>query len=399
MKYDGNHGEMEKEFKNELMKLIEHLLSPKNLVIKKINQKNLTSSEYFEYVKRYLTTFQSEELPKAETIYESTIKQQLSIVINSCLKDYKDESDKKQHLINTIDHIQVFHEMFKSYAILKYHDSNKMGNNEHHVEFKDILMKQIDNEYKGWSKQLNKRITATMQENQKKTEEKDTELSRIKHEVISNKKLIKELKDNLEISKGKLDVMTNEKNMLNDELTANRIKIEELKAETEILVNEKDKLNTINKVNSEELEQLKERLNSIINLKNKNETKIKFLECQSQQSEEREKELHEKIDDLKAKNVQKINELRNQLKSESDKITKLEDELKSEKERHQKNVRLAEVELQQKVSELSEVSEELDLKEIEIINLKKIQLQNFEKPEELQRIISIKQINESCHLL
>lgn len=77
--YNGNWGDMDEEFKEELIRLIPHILAPENLVVKKINNKDLNSSEMKEYIESYFTLFQSDSLPQAQSIYESTIDKQMHI--------------------------------------------------------------------------------------------------------------------------------------------------------------------------------------------------------------------------------------------------------------------------------------------------------------------------------
>jgi len=241
MKYDGNHGEMDNEFRIELIKLIELLLSPKNLVTKKINRKKLTSTEYFEYVKNYLINFQSRELPKPQTIYESTVKKQLSIVIESCLEEYKNGAEAKQCIINEIEHIPIFNKMITDTVMLKYYESNKMGNKQHHHKFKNILLMNINSEFKNWSKEVNEKITTCTLENQRKIERINAEINQLK---IDNDEAQKEL-----FSKNQaLDEL---KKSFEDELAASKLKLEKLKVELETLKNEKDELEILNEAQKE----------------------------------------------------------------------------------------------------------------------------------------------------
>lgn len=173
---------MTTEFKAELINVIEHLLSPKNLTIKKFNNETLTSEKYLKYIKIYLAMFYSEYLPKAQTVYESTIKQQLEIVVDSCYDEYTNEIKSKKSLINSIEQIPFFHEMITLKAVLKYNDSVKMGNIELHLKFKEILISKIDKNYKKWNESLSKKILLYNSEIQKKTEKMEAEISKLRKE-------------------------------------------------------------------------------------------------------------------------------------------------------------------------------------------------------------------------
>lgn len=56
-KYNGNHGDMEIEFKKELKNIIENIFEPKSFVIKKINNVALTAEIFRVNAKSYLDLF------------------------------------------------------------------------------------------------------------------------------------------------------------------------------------------------------------------------------------------------------------------------------------------------------------------------------------------------------
>lgn len=91
--YDGRWSKMDDEFLSELKLLIPTLLAPANLKIKKINDKNLSASEWNEYVQSYFELFKSNQLPAAQSIYESTIEKQMQALIYRCFEEYKSNVD------------------------------------------------------------------------------------------------------------------------------------------------------------------------------------------------------------------------------------------------------------------------------------------------------------------
>ncbi|XP_070508821.1 atlastin-like [Chironomus tepperi] len=200
-KYNGNWGEMDEDFKDELFNLIEHLLKPDRLVLKKINGNDLTGSEFLEYVLQYFKLFQSDKLPQAQSIYESTVEKQMNILVGICVDNYKETIYKNQDLIIDINEINkcflllpLLHNMSKCQALLLFNESKKMGNSDHEIKFKDILNVQIDKIYQEWEAQMKDNMTKIEHEKQKTQkaldEKKKLEIEKIINEKVNAEKLV-----------------------------------------------------------------------------------------------------------------------------------------------------------------------------------------------------------------
>ncbi|XP_070508817.1 atlastin-2-like isoform X2 [Chironomus tepperi] len=157
-KYDGNWGEMDEDFKIELFNLIEHLLKPDRLVLKKINGKDLKGSEFLEYVLQYFKLFQSDKLPQAQSIYESTVEKQMNILVDFCVETYKGTVYMNQDVIRTSRQITIFHDVSRNKALQIYKKSKKMGNSESDENFKLILEVKIGEAFKEWKESVENRI-------------------------------------------------------------------------------------------------------------------------------------------------------------------------------------------------------------------------------------------------
>ena len=62
--YDGRWAQIEPEFIDHLKVLVETLLTPENLTIKKIIHEALVAGELFSYICQYVEMYKSEDLPK-----------------------------------------------------------------------------------------------------------------------------------------------------------------------------------------------------------------------------------------------------------------------------------------------------------------------------------------------
>ena len=224
--YDGNHKEMNMEFKSELIKIIEYLLCPKNLVIKKINNEALTSAKYLQYVDLYFKMFYSEQLPKPQAVYLSTLEQHFEIVVNSCFEEYTSEVKSKQCFINNIEQIPIFQEMLVFKPMLKYNELVKMGKKDLYLKFKEVLILKIKEDYEKWSNLLAKKILLDNMKSQNNMEIMNTKLSNLRKEynklqksnVAEARKFQKEVeKKNLELQEKNREIQTL-KQKLNEKL-------------------------------------------------------------------------------------------------------------------------------------------------------------------------------------
>ncbi|KAL7014015.1 hypothetical protein ACKWTF_015698 [Chironomus riparius] len=150
--YDGRWSKMDEEFKEELQKVIEHLLLPNNVILKKINSKDLKGSEMKEYIDSYFQLFQSDTLPQAQSIYESTIDKQMSILLEKCIDHYKHTIFLNNDLL-TEENLYVIHEMSKNKTLIMFKEEKKMGNIEHERRFRILLDEQMEKLYIEWRDQ------------------------------------------------------------------------------------------------------------------------------------------------------------------------------------------------------------------------------------------------------
>ncbi|CAG9811791.1 unnamed protein product [Chironomus riparius] len=153
LKYDGRHKGMDEEFKDELVQLIDHLLNPKRLVPKIFNNIKLNGSEFFTFITNLFKVFQLPNLPQAQTIFESTVERQMRNLIDSILNDYKRSVKEELNLVTNRSMIQILHDKYKFKAILKFNETKKMGTDQHHAKFKDILESSITKEFNLWKSQ------------------------------------------------------------------------------------------------------------------------------------------------------------------------------------------------------------------------------------------------------
>ena len=148
--YDGCWSLMKPEFKKELITLIESLLSPDELKIKKFNNVDLLGFELNEYIKMYLQLFQSEEGHQSQDIYEKSIDKQMNMIVDSCLNWFKQILYSSKIFIDPSfsTYLDITYELAKNNTIVLFKTENKLGN--HELEFTKILEQKIGEIFSEW---------------------------------------------------------------------------------------------------------------------------------------------------------------------------------------------------------------------------------------------------------
>jgi len=141
--YDGSWSGMDEEFKEELQGLVEFLLLPENLIIKKINSMDISVKEMKQYIQDYLKLFQSNQIPKVSSIYELTVEGFMNNLIEKCVDDYKLTIFRNEDII-TEENISDVHDKCKKRSLEMYDNEKKMGNSGHATTFRTKLDLEID---------------------------------------------------------------------------------------------------------------------------------------------------------------------------------------------------------------------------------------------------------------
>ncbi|KAG5668453.1 hypothetical protein PVAND_016393 [Polypedilum vanderplanki] len=157
------------DFDDKLQRIIENLLSPNQLVTKKINEKELTSIEYLGYVQKYFELFKSQKsFPNTRTFYESTVNKQNQNLIDESLTLYRMFIYSRMKTLLNIDEIPNIHENSLNEILSYYRTVNKMGNSFEHKKFEEILFEKIEDNYNQWKNEMQSKIEKIEDENERR---------------------------------------------------------------------------------------------------------------------------------------------------------------------------------------------------------------------------------------
>ncbi|KAL7014869.1 hypothetical protein ACKWTF_016158 [Chironomus riparius] len=146
--YNGNWGEMNSAFSIELFKIIDELLKPDNLKIKKVEGRELSGLEYLQYARKCFKQFNSDRLPETPSIYQASIETHMRKLVDLCFGEYKQNFES----IVQIDREKVAdqHSDLIIKALQIYKNSKKMGDDKIDALFRNKLEQKIIDSYKSW---------------------------------------------------------------------------------------------------------------------------------------------------------------------------------------------------------------------------------------------------------
>ncbi len=92
--FTGQLKQIDEDFQEQLLSLVPSLLSPENLVVKRINGERVTCGELCEYFKTYTQIFGDGNLPEPTSIFEATAEANNLNAFNKGMQFFKDEMNK-----------------------------------------------------------------------------------------------------------------------------------------------------------------------------------------------------------------------------------------------------------------------------------------------------------------
>ena len=209
--YDGSWSKMDGDFKDELKILIETLLHPDVLVIKKINNHELTAADLRSYIDVYFRVFQSNELVGAQSLYELTITEQMNILIQKVMQTYKENLIKPNHpeITDINERLNAIHYDSKIIAINQFDKAQKMGNTKQHSKYKHGLQNKIEQTFSEWKFNAIQNYEK-LQEIIRETQEKEAENLRLEEENLRiyrdyQEKIEEILRNNKELTEQQLE--------------------------------------------------------------------------------------------------------------------------------------------------------------------------------------------------
>ncbi|KAL7018734.1 hypothetical protein ACKWTF_010887 [Chironomus riparius] len=316
--YEGQRIGLSEDFEEYLGIFLEFILAPRKLIAKRILNNEVSGSEYVEYIKAYFRAFESDEIPKVETLVEITKRKQYEILIAEAFEKYKSELvEPNLNSLSLIEDIELSGNKSITVALASFKKKKKLGNQNDEIRFENELKERMQAHFTEWK---TKHIKAF--ENLKRIEEENARKQKEAQEEAEAKfelqrqenqeamiKLIQEQEQrerlmNQTLADLKAD-STREIEQLRKEYEEQRVKSQK---ETETILNEMKKQNAeMSRRVSEAQLKLQQEM-----IKMEMDAKVKQKEMETMIAERRDS----KLEELKLLADQKSLELEHQMKIE-----------------------------------------------------------------------------------
>jgi len=183
--YDGRFSALGEDFQVQLKDFLIWLLEPRNLKKKKILNSEVNAIEYLEYLKVYFEAFQSNEIPKVDTLHGITVRKQFDIIILEAFTEYKSqlrtiqfkEDDKTKELNAVEQEINEMNDKASEKAIKIFKGKKKLGTERDEKKFEGELRNQMEAYFNDW-----KSLTLESYQNIKAVEDKKNQELKILNE-------------------------------------------------------------------------------------------------------------------------------------------------------------------------------------------------------------------------
>lgn len=144
--FRGQISEMKDNFVQHLRILVPMVLSPENLLIKRIGGSVVNGQSLLEYFKIYAETFKGEKIPEAKNLYDATAEaSNLAAVANSksyYLKAMKDVCGSHKPYVNPKILEQKHAQLLKE-SLQLFESTKKLGEPDYSKSFSDNLMREL----------------------------------------------------------------------------------------------------------------------------------------------------------------------------------------------------------------------------------------------------------------
>jgi hypothetical protein len=120
------------------------MLAPENLSVKKIAGEEMTGEKLYWHMHFYLKLFQSNKLPTAKSIYESTVAKFLQDLVSQCVVMYKEFMTNGTDTVETHNGFNILHLDSKNKTIDFYNNAKKIGDNERIIYYRNALINEME---------------------------------------------------------------------------------------------------------------------------------------------------------------------------------------------------------------------------------------------------------------
>ncbi|CAO1438859.1 unnamed protein product, partial [Diamesa serratosioi] len=212
--YDGSWSDIDEEFVDAMKELFPVLLAPANLTLKTVNNKLVKAYELSVYIKLYIDLYKSENLPTANSIYDSTLDNQFQILNSKCVEIYINSVEANQEALENVKQIDELHESSKFKAFEFFINEKKFGSSEDGERFKEELDEKLTKAFEQWKPIALENVQKLQIEREQIRKQEELKKIAEENEAIA-RRTVKKVEKNIETAKQ--EILQTEQKVNNDE--------------------------------------------------------------------------------------------------------------------------------------------------------------------------------------
>lgn len=206
--YNGSLSGLDSEFKEHLKIVIENLLSPENLVAKKIFDKEVTGNDLIDYAIEIFLAYQSSDLPEIDSIFNIAVKNEMKKLSDIVYEKYtlNITSSKYYEEKNFVEKLSNDHEAYQKLAVDEFMQLPKLGDNTTEIMFKNSLINKTDEFFSKWKPQAIKTHFEVL-ENKIDKLKAINDMKEQYDKILEQEKMLADLRRNAEVNEEKINFL------------------------------------------------------------------------------------------------------------------------------------------------------------------------------------------------
>ncbi len=158
--FDGRWSDIDEDFLANLKVFIPKILSPKNLIFKRIVGKPATARMLYDQIKQYRDVLNSDKVPNPKALHEALAERLLTDLVEDIFKEYEKELTGKSMTVKNIPDLQNFHSATLEDSKSKFRKAPKIGEAKMIESFSTRLTQKIRDYYNKLEPQTKQRLEA-----------------------------------------------------------------------------------------------------------------------------------------------------------------------------------------------------------------------------------------------
>uniref|UniRef100_A0A131XEE8 Putative guanylate-binding protein n=1 Tax=Hyalomma excavatum TaxID=257692 RepID=A0A131XEE8_9ACAR len=174
--FDGRLRDMDEVFREKLFELVPSLLAPEELLVKKINGRELSCQDLMTFFKAYVDVFKGHDLPKPMSVLLATANASNVAAMDKARQRYM--SGMRDRPRRDLEKLRKFHSELLAQAEQVFKDFPKVGGGATTSASMDLLTKELEEYYEHIFEEEDELIKKEQTEEAKRKKERDEERRR-----------------------------------------------------------------------------------------------------------------------------------------------------------------------------------------------------------------------------